>query len=174
MDEQPTKLEISELTELCCAIGHVVVQWGFVEHNLNFCVATIYSKYGGNDLIKNHNFPKFLKRQIEYLRDCFKKLDTLHPFEIEGLSILDRIVILSKKRDEIIHSTYGGSEPDYFIFRRFDFNTPHKLYVSDISQTFAAILDVRKKIEVLAADLLAKALKSPFEKEGFRGIFRKL
>jgi len=117
----------NKLTELCCAIGHVVVQWGFVEHNLNFCIAVIYSKYGGKDIVKNHKFPKFLKRQITFLRDCFNKLDLLLPFKDDGLSLINRIVIFSKKRDEIIHSTYAGEETDSFIFKRFDFNTPKKL-----------------------------------------------
>jgi hypothetical protein len=48
----PTKEELEEINELSCAIGHVVLQWGFVELNLNLCLGMIYSIYGGNKIAK--------------------------------------------------------------------------------------------------------------------------
>lgn len=136
---------------MCCTIGHIVVLWGYVEYNLYFCLSTIYIKYGCKTT--NQKIPKFLKRQIEYLRKCFES-DLLLPFKDQGLLLINRIASLSKKRDEIIHSTYFGIEKASINFKKFGFNTPKRLYINDVEHTMATLLDTQKKIDILANDLV--------------------
>jgi hypothetical protein len=152
MEKHITKSEIDEVNELSCAIGHVVVQWGFVEHNLYICLAYIYQNFGGNKIANNKKIDKFLKRQKEFLRDCFNNIDSLASFKDEGLSLLDRVATLANERDDIIHSTYAGLWDDSFKFYKFSFKS-QMIYIKKLKRNINSILKSRKKIEVLAADL---------------------
>lgn len=163
MDEHPTKAEKAEINELCCAIGHVIVQWGFVEHNLYICLAYIYHNFGGNKITKKPKIEKFTGRQIAFLRECFNKLDSLTNFKSEGLSLLDRVATLAIERDDIIHSTYGGSWDSSFKFYKFSFR--EMVYIKKIKRTLKSVLETRKKIEVLAADIVPFGLRLAAKKE---------
>jgi hypothetical protein len=147
--------EIKEINELCLAIGHVVVQWGFVEHNLNLCLGWVYFAYEGKKIAKRKKIEKFQRRQIDFMRDCFNNphLHSLAHFKDEGISLLDRTATLVNDRDDIIHSTYGGLYKGSFDFIKFDFNNPQILYIKKVKRTINSILETRKKIEVLAADI---------------------
>jgi hypothetical protein len=158
MVDTPTKSAIAEVNELCCAIGHVVVQWGFVEHNLTLCLANIYSNYGGDAITEKQKIEKFQRKQIKYLQECFDNLDSLMHFRDEGVLLLKRVSILLDERDKIIHSTYNGLYKGSFNFIRFNF-TPQMIYISKVKRTITSILKTRKKIEDLAADIGRFALR---------------
>jgi len=155
MENPYTKDEIKDINELCLAIGHVVVQWGFLEHNLNLCLGWVYSAYGGKKIAKRKKMERFQRRQIDFMRDCFKNpnLQSLAPFKDEGISLLDRTATLINDRDDIIHSTYDGLYKGSFDFIQFNFDNPQILYVKKVKRTINSILETRKKIEDLAADL---------------------
>jgi hypothetical protein len=152
MDKPPSKSEITEANELCCAIGHVIVQWGFVEHNLNICVSTIWHNFGGNKIAKTIEIDKFQRRQIVFLRDCFKMLDSLSPFKDEGIPLLNRTATLLNERDDIIHSTYAGLWDDSFKFYQFSFKE-QMIYIRKLKRNINSVLETRKKIQGLATDL---------------------
>ena len=153
MNKHPSNPEIEGVNELCCAIGHVVVQWGFVEHNLNICLSIIWHTFGGNKIAKKRKIDKFQRRQIDFLRDCFKTLYSLAPFKDEGIPLLDRIATLLNERDDIFHSTYAGLWEDSFKFYTFSFRDSQMIYIRKLKRTIASILETRKKIQDLAADL---------------------
>jgi len=159
MNNHPTPELLSEIDQLCCAIGHVIIQWGFVEHNLTLCLSWIYFDYGGNKIADKIKIEKFQRRQINFMRKCFNKLDSLISFKEEGLVLLDRVATLINERDAIIHSTYGGLYKNSFKFIRFDFKKPQVIYVEEINRTINSILETRKKIEVLAADVCRFGLR---------------
>jgi len=150
LDNLPSDLE---LNELCRAIGNVVIQWGFVDHNLYLCLGIIYGKYGGKDKTDNDKIEKFLKRQLPFLRICFNNLDSLTAFKKEGLLLLDRIANLSDERDKIIHSTYAGYNEGFFSFNKFTFNRPQNIHIKNLNRTINYFFKVGKRIEVLAKDL---------------------
>jgi len=149
----PANPKIEEVNDLSCAIGHVVVQWGFVEHNLYICLAYIYHNFGGKKLAKNQEISKFLKRQKRFLRDCFNNIDSLASFKDEGLSLLDRVATLANERDDIIHSTYAGLWDDSFKFYKFSIRDSDMIYIKKLKRDTNSILQTRKKIQDLAADL---------------------
>jgi hypothetical protein len=153
VNNHPTPAVLSEIDQLCCAIGHVVVQWGFVEHNLTLCQAWIYSNYGGKKILKEPKMEKFSRKQIKFMCKCFNKLDSLAHFKDEGLALLDRVTSLINERDAIIHSTFGGIYKNSFNFIKFDFSKPQNIYVAKLNRTINSILETRKKIELLAADI---------------------
>lgn len=137
---------------------HVVVQWGFVEHNLTLCLANVYSNYGDDKISEKQKIEKFQRKQIKYLQECFGNIDSLIHFKDEGISLLKRVSTLIDERDKIIHSTYNGVYNGSFDFIRFNFK-PQMIYISKVKRTITSILKTQKKIEDLAADIGRFALR---------------
>jgi hypothetical protein len=55
MNDHPTKIEIDAINELSYPIGHIVLQWSYVDHNLDCCIKIISTDYDSMGLINIYN-----------------------------------------------------------------------------------------------------------------------
>jgi hypothetical protein len=102
MAENLEGAEADDFRALCMAIGFVVVNWSVIEQQVDNWVNVTFINCGGNALRKNGDIPRSFKMKADYLKKCFKNLDVLKPFAIEGLNLLGRVSNISENP--------GGSE----------------------------------------------------------------
>jgi hypothetical protein len=155
MDKQPTKEEISVIKEMSGPIGLIVLQWSYVERNMDYILKIIAEDYDTKKFITIKTLSPFSGKKISLLRKCFNQLPSLGSFKKDGKSLMKRAETISKKRNQLIHSTFDGINPDgsinflsltrpkgelKYIFNRFVYTVP-------------TLFDLDKKIEVLARDI---------------------
>lgn len=156
MNEQPTKDELSIIKDICGFIGNIVLQWSYVDRNLDLTLKIISDNYDTNNIIiNNKNFSPFAGRKIRLLRICFEQLSSLIPFKIDGLSLMKMALDTSMERNDIIHSTFAGINSDRSInFQKLIITKKERKYsIRNFVHTIPTLLDLGKKIEVLARDI---------------------
>ncbi len=155
MDKQPTKEELSIIKEMSGPIGLIVLQWSYVERHMDYIFKIIAEDYDTKKFININTLSPFSGRKISLLHKCFNQLPSLGLFKKDGKSLMKRTKTISKKRNQLIHSTFDGINSDgsinflsltrpkgelKYIFNRFVYTVP-------------TLLDLEKKIEVLARDI---------------------
>ena len=100
--------EVDNFQSLCAAIGFVVVNWALAEQSLDYTVETIYKECGGNTLEKQ--LPQSFQRKVKFLRKMFRTSVALQRYADDGNKLLDRMVPLSKTRNDLIHGVVVSIE----------------------------------------------------------------
>lgn len=147
--------EIKEINKLSSPIGHIVLQWSYVDHNLDCCINIISKDFDTMDLINVKSMSKFAGKKIELIKLCLEQLPSMAVFKKDGLSIMKNASIICTKRNDIIHSTYAGINPDgsYNFQRLIVVKKTHRFIIHKDIHTISTLLELRKKIEVLARDI---------------------
>jgi hypothetical protein len=89
------------MTNLSLAVGQLVLDWAFVEQNLDMCIAVIYHTAGGKHI--DPVLPRSVKRKVRFLKLCFKTIDTLAPFKEQALPMLSEAKTLAHARHTVVH-----------------------------------------------------------------------
>jgi hypothetical protein len=124
MTEMPYNIDIR-----FCAIGGILIQWGFVEEFINDCVLILYHKYGGKNskYCKKSGVPKTqFSRKLNFLIEIFES-PALATHKNEGLSLISRAKELSKLRHEIIHGVIIELKPDTLTFSKHKYDKNDKI-----------------------------------------------
>jgi hypothetical protein len=149
-----SELSQDEFNVLYHALGSVVVNWNFVEHPLDYCVALIYHSCGGKTILKKYEneVPVSMTGKTDLLEKSFKKIDILLPFKDEGLLFVKHSLALSKKRNDMIHMRLMGKNPDgSFLFDKIDYKKMHESRL--ITYTINQLYEFGKEISDLGDDL---------------------
>jgi hypothetical protein len=117
-----TKPNEEEINALYHMIGFITVTWSLLERGLDRIALTIYRGCEGN-MIKPR-VPQPLEPKLNYIEDCFNKLEVLTDFQIEGLAIVSKARELKSKRHALIHGAIFSltSENGIFTFTKYDFD----------------------------------------------------
>jgi hypothetical protein len=91
---------------LCSAVGHLMVNWTFLDSELTFWCAVIYHAAGGK--AKEPELPGNYRRKAQFLCRCFRQIGSLAPFKDEALPILNTASRLSRTRNFIAHGTISA------------------------------------------------------------------
>ncbi|MEQ8395462.1 hypothetical protein [Thalassobaculum sp.] len=139
---------------LCGAVGHVVVNWAFVEVAVDTCIATIYQNAGGKHI--EREIPSAIGRKVKFLRRCIKQIGALSLYRTEGDQLLNRVNAVKDTRHMLVHGCVTGYERENhaFTFAKMDTinnRTRHKLNPSKF--TAQQILDDGTECQTLARDL---------------------
>jgi len=100
--------EPDEFQSLCALIGFVVVNWALAEQSLDFTVETIYKECAGNTWEKK--LPRSFQHKVEFLRKMFQTTAALQVYAEDGNKLLDRMVPLSKTRNDLVHGVVMSIE----------------------------------------------------------------
>lgn len=103
-----------------CALGGIVIQWGFVEEFINDCVLFLYHKCDGKNTktCKNSGMPRSqLHRKLTFLTEMLES-PVLSKYKVQGLNLICRVGCLAKQRDTIIHGAIIDMQPDSFKFEK--------------------------------------------------------
>jgi hypothetical protein len=154
MDDIPPK-EIEAIRKLFLPIGHIVIQWSFVDTNLELCLNIIAEYYDDKNIINIKSRQQLTGRKITLFKKCLNELTSLISFKKEGLLIMQNAENIGKKRNIIIHGTYNGSNPDgSYNFHRLVFIKKKNQYSLEKHQyTLSELNHLGKTIRGLAEDI---------------------
>lgn len=155
MNEHPTKIEIDAINKLCHPIGHIVLEWSYVDLNLDLTLKIISEDYDTLNMINNTSMSKFAGNKIKLVSLCLEKLPSLNIFKNDGLAIMKKAKDICNERNDIIHSTYAGLNNDgSFNFRKLVITKKTRRYIIDNNiYTITTLLELEKRIEGLATDI---------------------
>jgi hypothetical protein len=88
---------------LCGAIGHIIVNWTFVDTALSTWCAIVYHSVGGKH--REPELPRNTSRKLTFLRRCFRRIDALKPYQAEALATLDAAERLAETRNFVAHGS---------------------------------------------------------------------
>ncbi len=148
-----------------CAIGTLVIYWGFIEQLINDWVLLFYHRYGGKTTkTGKHGIPRTqFSRKYEFLIDCLKTLPLFAPYRDEGLSLIDRVKELSEQRDTIIHSAIIELQPKSLRLVKYKYDKISKEPDKPISHlteyTITDLIDCGIKMQHLAFAIVPFVLK---------------
>ena len=148
------------LPALCNAVGHVVVNWAFVEHSLDTWSTIIFHFSEGKRLYRM--MQKNLGRKLEFLRRCFKTLKPLQPYSAEALQMLASAECLSLTRHFVVHGVpmQLNQETGAAVFVKLDLieeYTFHKINKLEIG--VQELLDKGSECMDLTASMLKLSLR---------------
>ncbi len=89
------------MSNLSKAVGQLVIDWAFVEQNLDMCIAVLYHTAGGKHI--DPVLPRSVKRKVQFLKLCFKTIDALAPFKDQALPLLSEAKTLAHARHTVVH-----------------------------------------------------------------------
>jgi hypothetical protein len=124
--QEPTDEDIRYFADLCQCIGFVVVHWSLTEQQLDNWVNVCFNNCGGSKFQNGSGVPRSLKPKLAFLRMCLKTLPALAEFRTEGVALLSRVSLASKRRHDLIHGAITELRPDpatgAFRFRRIGYD----------------------------------------------------
>lgn len=143
-----------------CAIGYIVVQWGYVETLITACVLLLYHKCDGHltEHCKESGMPRTqFSRKLDFFDEILNS-PLLAKFKDEGLSLKNRAKNLSAHRDTIIHSSVIDLNPNLLQFIKLDYDNKtrkkqNKPKCEYYKYSFDDILNQGKMMQHLAFDL---------------------
>lgn len=102
----------SNLPLLYGLVGKIAINWACVEMGLDQCVWSIYAGAGGHTIADE--IPKTaMRKKLEFVRECMRKLPVLAEYSEDGLKVFDRLSELAVKRHQTIHKAiFGVGEED--------------------------------------------------------------
>ena len=156
MDKHPTKEEASLIREMSGPIGVIVLQWSYVDRNLDWCIFIISEDHDTDSIINVNTLTHNAGRKIRLLRTCFNQYQSLVKFKEDGKSLMKRTENISKERNKLIHSTFNGLN---LLNRSMDFEyltrpkDALKYNIESFTHTLPTLLDLEKRIRGLAADI---------------------
>ncbi len=107
----------SGYSDLCKAIGHIVINWSATEQSLDLAVSTVFRLSGGKTL--EDELPRSLSRKTKFMRNAFRKLPALSPLAQSGMELMSTIDRCAKQRHEMVHGALACEGADngswYFI-----------------------------------------------------------
>lgn len=146
----------SGYSDLCKAIGHIVINWSAAEQTLDMCVTIIFRYCGGNKLRKD--LPRSLNVKTKFMRDAFRKLIVLKQLTTSGLAIMDQVEALAKIRHEMVHGALAVPEAINGVWRFLKFDYGEDIHTArDVSFSIDDFRGVGKKMMVLGEGLLILA-----------------
>jgi len=148
--------QLEAVKKLFLPIGHIVLQWSYVDSNLELCLKIIQEYHDTKNIISNKSKSKLTGRKIDLIEECLKKLPSLIPFKKDGLVIMEKALNISKKRNIIIHGTYAGfnTHDGTYNFNKLVYNKQKKQhFIEQYSYTLSKIADLGKTILELATDI---------------------
>jgi hypothetical protein len=150
----------SDFRALCTAIGFVVVNWAIIEQQIDNWVNVTFLNCGGKALRKKHDIPRAFQMKVIYLKDCFKKLESLGRVSEEGLALLGRVSKLSKQRNDLVHSARMALEPvdGAFHFRKVEYKIDNHA-VSDFTFDPDAFSKLETSLEAVLTEQIAFSQK---------------
>ena len=148
------KLELESINNLFAPVGHIVLQWSYVDLNLELCLNIISEDYDTINLIPTKSKYILTKRKIELFSQCLEQLPSLSSFRDEGLLIVKTAIQFNKVRNIIIHGTYAGVNNDRsYNFHRLVFNKQRGYIIEEYPYTLAGLIHLGKMIRGLATDI---------------------
>lgn len=140
-------------SDLCKAIGHIVLNWAAAEQSLDMCVTIVFKYCGGNKL--RDDLPRSFNLKARFMREALRKLDLLKPLAAFGLPIIDQMDALSKTRHEMVHGalTTGELINNVWHFLKFDYGTDIHT-CRDVSFSIDDFQDFGKKMQGLGEGLI--------------------
>jgi hypothetical protein len=152
---EPRDIPADVIKPLYTAVGHIVVNWAFVEQSLDMWIAIIYQT--SDDRCIEDVIPMALGRKIRFLRKCFNRMHVLANFRAEALDYIAKAKELSDTRHFIIHDTISKYNPtDHtFTFVKLDVvdgGTFHQL--SKLVIMGQKLLDDGIRCQILTSDML--------------------
>jgi hypothetical protein len=147
---------------LYTAIGHLVVNWAFVEQIIDMWCTIAYQAPGGGQIAKE--LPRELSRKIKFLKACFRDMPALAPLAEEARECLARAKQISATRHFVIHGAIAGYEPSDHTLRfvRLDLvdeSTMHQeadllITAQQLLDQGTACLDLAPKMHRIGSQLL--------------------
>lgn len=105
------------------ALGFVVVHWGLIERQIDNWVGHLFRHFGGKKLRPKRDLPRSLKQKTVFLSDCFKAIPELAELHPAADSLMSRVNVASKRRNDLIHGAINSLEPTdrVFNFEKIDY-----------------------------------------------------
>ena len=94
---------------LYAPLGRLVVRWAYLERVLDYFVAAVYHRCGGNTLVRE--LPHTLDRKIRFLRDSLNQLPSLAESKDKGTDFLNRLAALKQTRHDLVHGIVNTANP---------------------------------------------------------------
>ena len=143
------------------AIGHVMMQWAFIEREINSEIAWLL-KRSKNKGQKVNFQAKFSRRVTAWL--TLAKRVYRDPIDIQAINrIAGQAVKIKDERDDIAHGTFVGKGPKlmFQVYRE-----GKLIHIPDTFSTAAEIEDLACRISEIGADLMRHqdALDTRFRK----------
>jgi hypothetical protein len=153
-----------DMGPLATAIGGLVLMWGSAEAGLNICVATVFTAAGGRHQSKE--VPVSLKRKLDFLRLCLRKIKVLEPYREAGLKLFAVTGQLGAHRNAIIHGYLSGYDAatQKFTFTALGSQKDVPLITGQPKYSIGDIMQIGEGCMVHAAELggFAKRLVDAF------------
>ncbi len=144
---------------ICCTIGIMVIQWGYIEEFINQCVLLLYHTCKGKNTktCQKSGMPRTqFSRKLEFLTEILEA-PLLSKYRNEGLGLICRTELLSKYRDTIIHSAMIELKPDSFKLSKYQYDkNAKKINIPNLDHSEYTLDDLsqfRKMFQALASDL---------------------
>lgn len=115
------KALVEIMPSLCGGLGMVVLNWSFVENNLDHWTAIAYADFGGSSI--EAELPRQFGRKVKFLRKCFRRIPELSTFQDECTTYIDRAEAISTTRHYLVHGVLKGFDPENyesFTFAKID------------------------------------------------------
>lgn len=147
--------EIKEINKLCYPVGAIVLQWSYVDLTLDSTIKIISKYYDTMDLVNIKSMSKLAGNKIKLIELCLNQLPSLTIFKKDGLNIMENASVICNKRNDIIHSTYDGINPNgsYNFKRLVVVKKTHRFIIYKDIYTIPTLIELQKKIQDLARDI---------------------
>ena len=92
---------------LYMVLGQLVIAWGNIEASLNMAISVTYHDADGKSI--EPDMPQTqLKRRLDFMRDCAKKLPILAPQRGFIIGLMDKISRHSGIRNSVLHGFFSN------------------------------------------------------------------
>lgn len=155
MDIFPPK-QIKAVRKLFLPIGHIVLQWSYVDTNLELCLKIISDHYDTNGIINNKSKSQLTRRKILLLIKCLNELPSLINFKKDGLGLMENAINISNVRNVIIHGTYAGFNDDdglYYFNKLVYDKQKREHFIEQYPYSLSGLAHLGKTIRDLATDM---------------------
>ncbi len=132
------------LEPLYSALGKVVYAWAYLENTIDTCCSIVLYKYGGKPKTPKQELPRSLNMKITFLKDSFRQISELIPYQTEALVLIIQVPPLAKKRHDMIHSIFHNTDQISYDFSKYDYQNQHKIV--ELTFTIPDYLEVGNNI----------------------------
>lgn len=145
------------LEPLYSALGKVVYAWAYVEHLIDSCVSIVYHSYDGKPIAFRQEIPRSLSNKINLLKKAFQTIDKLAKYQIEGLTLINRVSSLSDQRHNMIHSIFHTTSDHFsYTFSKYKYEKEGHT-IREFAFTLDEYLQLGNKLLGLADELVSFA-----------------
>jgi hypothetical protein len=141
------------LNKLYHAIGIIVIWWSYIEQWIDMIVAFIYQHNDGKQFAPKEEIPVSFRNKIKFIRKSLQNLSNLSPIAKDGLILMEKAMLLSKRRHDIIHSTPAKIDQDLYEFNKTDYTINKHVYRT-VKFTISDFRQLEIEMTALASELI--------------------